>query len=290
MEQVIYADVLLALNYIVNWLLLKSTARLAGQPAKGVRLFFAALVGAVFSLLIFLPPLPALAWLLAKAGVSLLMAAIAFRVHTLSGLGKVWFLFLSVSLVFAGLMLALYQTMGDLLLWSNGIVYFDISPLTLAASALAAYLLLWGFDRIFLPNKKRGRLYRLTITYQGKHICVSAMEDTGNNLREPFSGLPVVVCNLEAALPLLPSHMLEWFCSTASHSHLSGLMPEGCRIISYSTVGSKGLLPALKPDSMQLELPDGYIHHCDGYLALTESLGKGSCSAVFNPLLVKLFV
>ena len=58
MPLIIYVDVLIVLNFIVNYLLLAVSTRLSGGKASRLRLALAALIGAFFSLTIFLPPLP----------------------------------------------------------------------------------------------------------------------------------------------------------------------------------------------------------------------------------------
>ena len=50
MTQVVYVDVLLAINFVVNYFLLLGTFHLARQPVVRLRLFWGALLGAGFSL------------------------------------------------------------------------------------------------------------------------------------------------------------------------------------------------------------------------------------------------
>ena len=58
---VIYLDVLLAVNLLIDFLLLSATAYLLHIPVKRWRLVISAVIGAASAALIFLPPLPALA-------------------------------------------------------------------------------------------------------------------------------------------------------------------------------------------------------------------------------------
>lgn len=289
MERVIYADVLIAVNYIINWLLLKGAARLAGQPVKGLRLVLSAAFGAATALLIFVPEMNALMWVAAKVGISLLMAAIAFRFQSWNGLLKLWFVFLNVSLIFAGFTYALYTSLEEQMLWYNGVVYFDISPVTLVACAAFAYGVLWLFDFIFSKAKVRGEALVLIVRMNGKSLILPAIEDTGNSLREPFSGLPVVVCSLSDALPVLPDQWLGWVCNVIAGKSSTTGIPSGCRIISYRGVGSSGLLPAFRPDSLQIKKGE-QLYHCNGYLALSDSLGKGEYHAVVNPQIIRMTV
>ena len=56
--QVIYIDVLFALNLVVNYLLLFLTARFSGLYVGRLRLLGGAALGALFSVLMFFPDLP----------------------------------------------------------------------------------------------------------------------------------------------------------------------------------------------------------------------------------------
>ena len=71
MEITVYADVLLAVNFLIDYLLLLFCARLSGRRIIRKRLLAGALVGALTSLVIFLPPLSFWPMTLLKAGISL---------------------------------------------------------------------------------------------------------------------------------------------------------------------------------------------------------------------------
>ena len=55
LERIIYLDILLALNLFVNYFILLSVAKFLYLKIKRLKLILGALVGAVFSLYIFLP-------------------------------------------------------------------------------------------------------------------------------------------------------------------------------------------------------------------------------------------
>ena len=69
MEITVYADVLLAVNFLIDYLLLLFCARLSGRRIIRKRLLAGALVGALTSLVIFLPPLSFWPMTLLKAGI-----------------------------------------------------------------------------------------------------------------------------------------------------------------------------------------------------------------------------
>lgn len=77
----VYADVLVVVNYIVNLLLLLASAKLLGVVICRWRLCAGALVGALGSLVIFLPYVGMWFQILYKILLALAMAAAAFGVR-----------------------------------------------------------------------------------------------------------------------------------------------------------------------------------------------------------------
>ena len=106
MVQEVYVDILLAVNFFVNLLLL---SLVGGRCRCGRgRLVLAACVGALSSLHIFLPPLPVWAGtalgILLKIGWGAAMVRIAFGWQGWYSLIKRWLLLLGCGWVFFGLM------------------------------------------------------------------------------------------------------------------------------------------------------------------------------------------
>ena len=108
MEVTVYADVLMAVNFLIDYLLLLFCGRLGGRAIFRRRLLLGALIGALVSLVIFLPPLPF--W--AMTGIKLLsaaaMVALAFRWQGVRGFCWDVFLFFTVSFLLAGICLGLW--------------------------------------------------------------------------------------------------------------------------------------------------------------------------------------
>jgi len=125
----------------------------------------------------------------------------------------------------------------------------------IAATLLIEGLVFWLFRRLFSGQGASAEPLRLTIAHQGRQAELFAKADTGNALREPFSGLPVIVCAAEAGA--------------------------GLRLVPFQTLGGDGLLPAFKPDRV-VAAKTGQELEC--YLALSaKPLSAGQFSAIYNP-------
>ena len=83
MKQTVYADVLLALNFFINYFLLLSVGRIMKSSISRTRICLGAAFGAACSLTLFLPPLPFVLGCLIKLIISSGMIRISFRLKNL---------------------------------------------------------------------------------------------------------------------------------------------------------------------------------------------------------------
>ena len=128
---VVYADMLLAVNWWVDFLLLLAVRRFMGIGAKPWRLIIAALLGGLFSFVLLLPPMAA--WLTVTYNVlaAWLTVGVAFGFR----LPAVWRrcgVFFLLSTAVAGVAMAVYWLFAPRgLSVINGVVYCDLPPLLL---------------------------------------------------------------------------------------------------------------------------------------------------------------
>ena len=96
--------------------------------------------------------------------------------------------------------------------------------------ALVLLLMITGFLYKSQKERKENVLYQVEITEQGKSIEVTALLDTGNCLKEPFSKKPVSIVNKEQVEEL-------WKLRR----------PEKSKVIPFYSVGKEhGILPGME--------------------------------------------
>ena len=197
----VYADILFIVNLYVDALLLSAVRRFLRLPLKTGRWLLAAALGGLFGLSALLPHIRGFPLLLLGLLQALLLAAAAFAPKPPATLLKAAFLLLLFGAALSGL-LSILPFHGILL--ANGAVYFDISAPLLIALTCAAYGVLYLFDRLFQKREPDVLFSTVTVDFGGKQAVLSAKVDTGLTLREPFSGLPVIVAERAAVSALLP--------------------------------------------------------------------------------------
>ena len=87
------------------------------------------------------------------------------------------------------------------------------------------------------------REVKLTLYYGGRTLSLPVLRDSGNTLRDPVTGLPVIVLSARAAQPLFPFPL--------DADDLSAL-PEGFRLIRAMTAAGTKTLMCFHPDRVTL--------------------------------------
>ena len=255
---VVYVDLLMLLNFAVDFLLLLGTNRLAGYPPGIRRAALAAAAGGLYAGACVLP------------GFSFLGNPF-FRVVMLSAMGLLAFGADLGGLRRSILFLLLTMAQGGLAVCLDRGGFWG---LVLAAGTLC-FLCLAGF---------RGRAGQqqyvpVTICHGGKRISVTALVDTGNTLRDPISGQPVLVVEGAVAEKLLSISSVE--LARPIETLAMGKAP-GMRLISYTAVGQPaGMLLSFRPDSVEIcGKTVGYV------VAFTpQTLGHGQYQALAGGVL-----
>ena len=213
---VIYLDLVMVLNFLVDFLLLLGTNRLAGFPGQPRRCALSALLGAVYSGACLLPGMEFLGNFLWRSVFLGLMGILAFGCN-LSALKRTG-IFLLLTMAMGGVALSLGR--GD--------------SLSVVLCALLCLLL----SAVSFGGKVGGREYEpLQLSLEGRKVNIIALKDTGNTLRDPVTGEPVLVLSAAVAFRLTGltetqlRHPLE---TLADHPH------SGFRLIPYHSIGNGG--------------------------------------------------
>lgn len=240
---VIYLDQVAVLNFLVDGLLLYGTARLGAAGLRWGRLLLAAALGAAYSVAVWLPGLDFLQGIFCKLFFAAAMLLLAFGAKRST---------LRLAAVFAALTLVLCGAVYGVELLNHGGVryrggqlFFPVSFFSLLLTALAVSLAC----RLLLPrlNHAPDSVLPLQIELGGRKIRLTALRDSGNTLKDPISGAPVLTAYAGAALGLFPR---ELGLKAADFGSPVGLMerlrPFSPRLIPYRAVGiSQGLLLAV---------------------------------------------
>ena len=266
---VIYADVLVVVNLVINYFILLSISKIAKTPLKLGRLLLGSAVGGFLSLYILFPSPPVLIDALLRPVFAAVIVFSAFGAKRKRVFLRHSALFLGATFLFGGAMMAIFAIFKPRgMAIEGGIVYFDIDPTILVASTAVCYLiirLVQGFSHRRHPMAQRVeiKIYMNGIQGQG-----TALIDTGHSLSDPFSSCPVVVISAAMANCLLPKGI-----ESAKEMGRYRLIP--CR-----TADGQSMLEGFRPDKAEI---GGKIAEPTPIAAISHTLGAEDYDAIISP-------
>lgn len=251
-KQVVYVDVLVALNIIVSFFLIKSVCIFAREKPKTMRVLIGSLMGGVYSLVIFMPDIHILLSIAGRIAFVFAVTLGVFGFGSIRRFCRCFLLLCAVSMLCAGVLTALWLLfLPQAVMLRNGSFYIDVGFVQLVMVCVLVYVGARLFGRFFAKRSSEEANVRLEITFKGKTVNANGIIDTGNTLCDSFTGEPVSVISQSLALSLLPERYFG-----AAISPLGGDMPEGMHLIVSDTVGSSTLMCSFKAESMVLITPD----------------------------------
>ena len=265
---VVYIDRVFVLNLLIDYLLLLTAARLAGAPLQRGRFLCGAGVGALYAVAVFLPGCAALSQPLGRILVGVGRNLVAF--WKLQRRWRIICLSLLLSAALAGIVMAVGLAAGSAATVVGKLYYAQISWPMLLGTACGMYVLL---HMIFRQGARHGggELMRVSVRIQGMERELLALHDTGNTLRDPISGQPILVIEQEALRDI-------WDPETAAilyqplqaeekiarlHHMGRGL---GFTLLPFRSVGASGLLLAVRSDSVRV----GRMTYRHAWVALSD--------------------
>ncbi len=246
----VYADVLICINLIIDYLIIGLTAKLLKTACSFKRQLVGGVVGGLCALFILLPDGGILQSMLIRTVTALLVVLTSFGFGGFPLLLRRLSCFLIISFVFSGSMFAVWFFIKPVgLLVHNGIVYYNLSSVVLVVSAIFTYCLITLISRFV--GRKTAAICRLKVETDRSCAELTALVDSGNKLREPFSEKPVILLDPKYKF------MLE---GTAQKT----------RVIPYNTVSGSGVISGIPPKAVYL-LDKGNPESLDVYLAVSPS-------------------
>ena len=233
---------------MVDYLLLLTTAQLMGLPLRRGRYIIVSIVGGLYSAAAMVFPLLGQWWV--KCTVGLAIALMAYRREAERWRAAALYFLLSGAM--AGAMLAVTLRAGQ----ESGTLYFaTVGWRTLLLSAAGFYGLL---TLLFYQKAKHGggELMEMTVDAFGRRCRIQVLRDSGNVLRNPVDGQPVLVAESEAVRSLLPEAAAAIIMGgDGPEDKMAALYDAGFTaftLLPYHSIGcSEGLLLALKSDAIQ---------------------------------------
>ncbi|MFA5536564.1 MAG: sigma-E processing peptidase SpoIIGA, partial [Bacillota bacterium] len=213
MEEV-YLDLIFAVNFVMDYLLLLVTGISLGLTYSHFRLSLGAFIGALYATVILLPPLAFLDIIALKLAFSLVIIVLAFGWGSFKAFIKVLTTFYLVTFLVGGGIIGcifMLRNSNFLSLYNGSLLLMHLPLLWLLPGIIILFFIGYFGVALYKQHRLRARYaVDVEVNFADKHICTKALIDTGNNLREPFTGRPVLIMEASLFRDILPMSTKCW--------------------------------------------------------------------------------
>ena len=235
-------------NFLMDFAATAIVARSLGR-VRWRRVALAAALGAVWATLAQLPRLRFIASAGGAAAMAFVLAAVAMPPDSLRSALRAGAALLGGGLFLGGVQLAALR------------LFAGAGALAAATSLRRKRLVTWEVQ--------------VFIAAAGGEARFRALIDTGNRLREPFSGLPVLICERAVLADVLPGD----YDDLAAGESLPGF-----RRVGYGALGGGGHLNCFRPELCLVDYGNGYLKSPDLWVAVYPGKMPGGVRALAPPV------
>lgn len=259
----IYLDIVILENICMNYTILFATGIINKRKINYLRIFLASLLGGIYAVIAYMSILEIYSNILVKILLSICMVYIAFKSEKIKVLLKQLLIFYLTSFTFGGVAFSLlYFIRPQDILVKNGI-YIGTYPIkiVLISGILGFSILVVAFKVVKGKINKNNMYCHIDIKLFEKTKKVKAVIDTGNFLKEPITGAPVVVIEREELLGLVDENIINNI-DKIINGELSeeidiSKYSSRIRLIPFTSLGKKnGLLLGISVDSIEIDFED----------------------------------
>ena len=207
----IYIDVIILENLIMNYIILYATGIIVKAKINYIRIFFASLIGAIYATTEYCSNITIYSNVILKLILSIIIIYIAFYPQNIKKMCKQLLIFYVTTFTFGGVATYLiYVLKPQNIIIKNGIYVGNyILKVIFLAAILGSVIIIVSFKIIKNKINKKDMFCKIRIKLNGKEILLNTMVDTGNMLKEPISGLPVIVVEHTKLYNVIPKEILN---------------------------------------------------------------------------------
>ena len=227
---VVYLDVLIFLNTVIDFCLLNLTSFIVGRNKGTIRIVFASLFAASFSLMIFVPNIPKILEIAVMLISAFLTILLAFGRCAKKLFIKLFLSFIAVSVAFNGIVTIIWFVFKpDGMILRNSVFYFNVSAIEMIFWTIISYIIIKIILLIIRRSSPLASRCRITLFHNDKTFELVALIDTGNSLKDIYTGKQVII--------------VDFMTAEVIFGVVSSLAPI---LLPYSTVDGEGMISAYK--------------------------------------------
>lgn len=257
---VIYAEYLFLENALTGLIILLITGKISGNRCKKSLLILGSILCGLFSFMIFWDRLAPVLGVLIKVAFSAALVFIVFRPKKLRPFARLTLVFYLVSFAMGGITIGMMYFLGITGVTQNTSIYLGLSGYLYVLLGCVLTWLIFSFFSDFIRSRmiREKTFTDVEIAIDGKSAAMRGMVDTGNFLKDPLTGRPVMIISAAAARNFLPDEIVE----EAVRWEKTPILPEvlmnsayasRIRLIPFQSIGEeRGYLVGIRPDAIRI--------------------------------------
>ena len=264
----VYLDIIFLENLCINCIIIFATALINKSSISIIRILLSSLIGSVYAVIVYMSISEIFTNVLLKILLSVCMVHVAYNSKNVKSLLKQLILFYLTSFTFGGVAFALlYFIKPQDILIKNGVLIGEYPVKIALTGVFVGFIILTvAFKNIKKKISKKDMYCTVTIEFQNKYKTLKAMIDTGNLLKEPLSGNPVIVVEKQELLDILPRNILDNTEKIIAGQYEIGINEYAIkfRVIPFTSLGKEnGLLLGFKIDNLKINYDDQEFYKKD---------------------------
>lgn len=200
---VIYVDVLVSVNFIVDFLLFSLTSLLSGIEVRAKKQIIAALLGGLSSLYIFFESSSLILDILFRIFCSSFLVLICLGKKHIKGFFKFFLLYQLSSCLLGGIMQFCSGVLRlDFIAVNNNYFYLNISPFLLILTTLIIYLLITFFFKL-KKSRQIEEKCKAVLYFNQRKTEFSGLVDNGNKVKDILGKGDVIFISLSSFVEII---------------------------------------------------------------------------------------
>lgn len=280
----IYIDVVILENLVMNYIIIYATAIILKVKIRWISILISSLIGAIYAVISYISNLAIYSSLGLKIILSIIMVYIAFRPQNVKQMWKHLIIFYLTSFVFGGVAFALiYVVKPQEILMKNGL-FLGTYPLktVFLGGIVGLVIIVISFQMVKSKISKKDMYCQIKIYLYGKEITLKSMIDTGNLLKEPITGMSVIVVEHTVLYETIPKEILnnlEEILGGDLNKIPEEIQKEyiaKLKVIPFSSLGKQnGMLLGIKAEKVEIEKEEQILTKTDVIIGIyNKSLTK----------------
>ena len=239
----------------MNSIIIYATVIILKKEIKILRILLGSIIGAIYACVYYISNMKIYSNIILKIILSLVIVYISFGSKGIKEFLKELLIFYLTSFTFGGVTFALlYFISPENVLFENGSLV-GIYPLKmiLIGGLIGFFIIIISFKSIKNKLSKKDMLCNISIVFEKRKVDINAIIDTGNFLKEPITGNPVIIVEKDVLKNVIPVNILENSQDIINGEKIEDKYMAKIRLIPFSALGTEnGLLLGIKPDDFYI--------------------------------------